>query len=101
MGEKKHETESEGENCRLYIYSGKNCSERIDDLEVEKGRKRERERREEEKIRKEAEEHTAYGATFRHGGTGGAVREEQSRPVNESILFYTEGYRERERYIYI
>lgn len=48
MGEKKHETESEGENCRLYIYSGKNCSERIDDLEVEKGRKRERERREEE-----------------------------------------------------
>ena len=45
MGEKKHETESEGENCRLYIYSGKNCSERIDDLEVEKGRKREREKR--------------------------------------------------------
>ena len=44
--------ESEGENCRLYIYSGKNCSERIDDLEVEKGRKRERERREEEKTEK-------------------------------------------------
>ena len=23
MGKKKHETESEGEDCRLYIYSGK------------------------------------------------------------------------------
>ena len=95
MGEKKHETESEGEKCRLYIYSGKNCSERIDDPEVEKGSKREREREKKgRKDRKEAaEEHTAYGATFRHGGTGGAVREEQSRPVNESMLFYTEGYR--------
>ena len=52
MGEKKHETESEGENCRLYIYSGKNSSERIDDPEVEKGSKKERERRKEEKTEK-------------------------------------------------
>ena len=48
-GGKKHETESEGENCRLYIYSGKTAPKElmILDGEEEKERKREREREEE------------------------------------------------------
>ena len=44
--------ESEGENCRLYIYSGKNCSERIDDLEVEERGREEEERKKKQKRRR-------------------------------------------------
>ena len=88
-GEKKHETESEGENCRLYIYSGKNCSERIDDLEVEERGREEEERKKKQKRRRRR----TYGLRSNlpsrwDGEPGGAVREEQSRPVNEETVLY-------------
>lgn len=60
-GEKKHETESEGENCRLYIYSGKTAPKELMILDGEEEKERKRERERGRKDRKEEAEEGTYG----------------------------------------
>lgn len=60
-GGKKHETESEGENCRLYIYSGKTAPKELMILDGEEEKERKREREERKKRQKRRSKRRTYG----------------------------------------